>query len=154
MNEHSHSQVVPRGAILGAALLILTTVTLAASARSAHLAKAASAAPAPLPIEAMDVRFEDRPDGTLAVLDAATGREVSALGPGTNNFVRGVLRGMFRARKLESMGHDARFRLAREADGRLTLEDPEVGRHVDLDSFGPTNSASFGDLLAAGRRAR
>ena len=154
MNEHHHSQVVPRGALVGAAVLILTTLGLAASARSEHLAAAASAAAPPAPLEAIDLRFEDRADGTLVASDARTGREVAALAPGTNNFVRGVLRGMFRGRKLESMGHDARFRLAREADGRLTLEDPEIRRHVDLDSFGPTNAASFAELLLAARRLR
>jgi putative photosynthetic complex assembly protein len=99
----------------------------------------------------MQVRFEDRPDGTLAVLDATTGREASIVQPGTNGFIRGVLRGMFRGRKLEALSRDGQFRLAREADGHLTLEDPETGRRVDLDSFGPTNSAAFAGLLAAGR---
>jgi putative photosynthetic complex assembly protein len=79
---------------------------------------------------------------------------VATIAPETNGFVRGVLRGMFRTRKLESLGHDARFRLAREADGRLTLQDPQTGRQVELDSFGPTNSAAFADLLVAGRRVR
>ena len=33
------------------------------------------------------------------------------------------------------------------ADGRLTLVDPGTGRRVDLESFGPTNSAVFAQLL-------
>jgi putative photosynthetic complex assembly protein len=154
MNEHRHDQAVPRGALLGAAALMAFTITVAAVARHSHLAAQASATSSPVPIESFEARFEDRPGGTLAVLDARTGREVTDVAPGTNGFIRGVLRGMFRTRKLESLGHEATFLLARQADGRLTLEDLQTGRRVDLDSFGPTNSAAFAGLLSAGRRQR
>jgi putative photosynthetic complex assembly protein len=147
MGNHIHVQHVPRGALIGAALLIVGSISLAAGARRAHVAEQA-VAPAPAPARASrDLRFEDRPDGTLAVLDADTSELVCIVPPASNGFVRGVLRGMFRERKLESMGHDARFRLAREAEGRLTLVDPQTGRRVDLDSFGPTNSAAFARFL-------
>jgi putative photosynthetic complex assembly protein len=149
VHDHPHEQVVPRGALIGAAALIVATIALAAGARHARPATAA----APPLAEFADVRFEDRPGGALAVLDAATGREVGALAPGTNGFVRGVLRGMFRGRKLESLGRDGRFRLARDEGGRLTLEDPATGRVVDLRSFGPTNAAAFDGLLAAAKGA-
>jgi putative photosynthetic complex assembly protein len=152
MAQHIHAQTVPRGALFGAAFVIVVSVGLAASARSAHLAEPAPAVQPPL--ESLEVRFEDRPDGTLAVIDANTDREVSAVAPGTNGFIRGVVRGMFRERKLESKGRDSRFVLAREAAGRLTLVDPQTGRRVDLDSFGPTNSEAFASILVAGRAAR
>jgi putative photosynthetic complex assembly protein len=57
---------------------------------------------------------------------------------------------MFRSRKLEAIGHEAPFTIAREADGRLTISDRETGRSVDLGSFGPTNTAAFARVLAAG----
>jgi putative photosynthetic complex assembly protein len=109
--------------------------------------------PAPasvIALQEIELRFEDRPDGALAVLDGPTQRELKVLPPGSDNFVRGVLRGMFRVRKLEALGRDVQFRLAREASGRLTLEDRELGRRIDLDSFGPSNSAAFAALLPAG----
>jgi putative photosynthetic complex assembly protein len=148
--ERHHDQTVPRGALFGAAALMLLTLGLAANARREHLSAPTTVHEPPL--ESLEVNFQDRPDGTLAVIDAATGRELTEVPPGTNGFVRGVLRGMFRRRKLESLGHDARFLLSREADGRLTLEDPETSRRIDLDSFGPTNSTAFANFLAA--RAR
>lgn len=150
MHAHVHHQNVPKGALWGAlALIVLTIALAAASRRSGHVETQASA-PA---IQVVYLRFEDRPDGTLAILDADTGRELRLVAPGTNGFTRGVVRGMFRNRKLESMGPDARFRLAREANGRLTLEDPESGRRVDVASFGPTNEAAFAELLVAARVA-
>ena len=152
MSEHHHTQTIPRGVLLGAATMILLSLGLAVSARRAHLA--APHGPTQPAMESLEVRFEDRADGSIAMLDAATGRQVSLVPPRSNGFIRGVLRGMFRSRRLESLGREGHFRLAREADGRLTLEDPETHRRIDLDSFGPTNSAAFAQLLVDGRQAR
>ena len=150
MSEHHHNQTVPRSVLLGAAAMILLSLGLAASARRAHRAEVpVQAAPA---LAVLQVRFEDRPDGSIAMLDADSGREISLVPPRSNGFIRGVLRGMFRTRKLESLGHDGWFRLARESDGRLSLLDPQTNRRIDLDSFGPTNSAAFAQLLVAGRQ--
>ena len=148
MSDHVHNQTVPRGVLIAAGAMMLCTLGLAAGARHAHLAE--PPAPARPPMAAIDVRFADRPDGGIAMLDAKSGRELAVVPPRSGGFVRGVLRGMFRGRKLESLGREGQFRLAREADGRLSLSDPSTGRRVDLDSFGPTNSAAFVELLAAG----
>lgn len=143
---HIHKQHVPRAALIGAAVLMVGTITLAAGARQVHLA-APVVAEAP-PQRVRTLRFSDRPDGTLAAIDVDTGNVAGVIAPGTNNFVRGVLRGLYRGRKLESLPpDDAHFRLAREADGRLTLGDPATGRHIELDSFGPVNASCFGVLL-------
>lgn len=150
MSDHDHSQTVPRGVLLGAAGLMVLTLALAANARMSHARN--PPAPPPPPVAALDVRFEDRPDGSIAMYDAATGREITEVPPRSNGFIRGVLRGMFRGRKLESLGKDGVFRLAHEADGSLTLEDKQTGRRVDLGAFGPTNSAAFVQLLAAGTK--
>jgi len=150
MSTAEHAQEVPRGALIGALALILATVAIASLGRMTNVAARASASAPPAPVESLDARFEDASDGSIVVIDARDGHEVTTITPGSENFVRGVLRGMFRSRKLESIGHAAPFKLAREADGRLTLSDPQTGRTVDLDSFGPTNTAAFARLLAAG----
>jgi putative photosynthetic complex assembly protein len=150
MSEHHHNQAIPRGVLIGAGVMILLSLGLAAGSRRAHLMAPQVALPPP--IEVRQIRFEDRPDGAIAILDAPSGRQVSLVPPRSNGFIRGVLRGMFRTRKLESVGRQGEFRLAREADGRLSLTDPETGRRVDLDSFGPTNSQAFAQLLIAARQ--
>jgi putative photosynthetic complex assembly protein len=140
-------QTVPRGALIGAAVLMVGTLVVAALARHPYLAPTSTDdRPA---IASCELRFADRADGTLAAYDQ-TGREVTDVTPESNGFVRGVLRGMFRTRKLESKERDGFYRLAREADGHLTITDPETSRRVDLDSFGPTNSQAFATILAAG----
>jgi putative photosynthetic complex assembly protein len=95
-----------------------------------------------------ELRFEDRPDGSIAVIDARAGRELDTVAPGSNGFLRGTLRGLARERKRMSLGPEIPFRLLGRSDGRLTLEDPATGRRVDLESFGPTNAAVFARLLA------
>ena len=146
MGDHIHRQTIPRFALIGAAVLMVGTITLAAGARQVRLATP-EAAPAP-PQRVRMLRFTDMPDGSLEAFDVTTGKVAGAIAPGTNNFIRGVLRGLYRGRKIEGLAHDdAHFRLAREADGRLTIGDPDTGRHIELDSFGPVNADTFGVLL-------
>jgi putative photosynthetic complex assembly protein len=152
MSDHHHDQKIPSGVLIGAAVLICVTFALAGSSRRALQAE--NSRPLPQPIESLELRFEDRPTGALAVIEDGTNREVALLPPNSNGFIRGVLRGMFRDRKLESLGRDAHFALVRQADGRLTLEDHQTHRRVDLNSFGSGNGAAFEALLDAGRRAQ
>ncbi len=159
VHNHIHKQTIPKPALWGAFALMVMTLVLAAYSRHARLEEAritAQTSPPNQAIEEIRVTFEDRADGAIVVREAAPPHAVvSVVAPQTNGFVRGVLRGMFRHRKLESMSmRDASFRLAREADGHLTLTDDETGRRVDLDSFGPTNSASFATILSAGIELR
>jgi putative photosynthetic complex assembly protein len=143
--SHVHEQRVPLAALLGAAGLIVTTIALAATSHHDRTTQA-PAVVAPARMSAM-LRFEDGRDGSVIAKDAATGRTVHEFPPQSNGFVRGVLRGMFRERKLEAIDPHAEFRLAREADGRLTLTDPTSHRVIDLEAFGPTNSGVFAGLL-------
>ena len=100
-----------------------------------------------------DFRFEDRPDGSIVVLDASNQRLVETVSPGTNGFLRGTMRGMARERMRQSIGPETPFRMSGHSDGRLTLEDPTTGRRVDLGSFGPTNAAVFAHIMASPSQA-
>lgn len=147
MSDH-HQQIIPRPVLISAGAIMLLSIGLAGAARQIHLhTPAPAAAPA---LAAIDVAFADRPDGAIAMVDPQSGAELAAVPPRSNGFVRGVLRGMFRTRKLEQKGREGQFHLAREADGRLTLTDPQTGRRVDLSSFGPDNTAAFAQLLDQG----
>ncbi len=76
------------------------------------------------------------------------GTTAAVLPHGVNNgFIRGVLRGMARDRKLRDIGPAAPFTLTLFSDDALTLADPATGRSIELGSFGPTNRQSFADLL-------
>ncbi len=96
-----------------------------------------------------EFRFEDRPDGSIAILDAGSRKLVDTVAPETNGFLRGTMRGLARERKRQGIGAQIPFQLIGRADGRLTLLDPATGRSVDLGSFGPTNAAAFARLMTA-----
>ncbi|WP_037301742.1 photosynthetic complex assembly protein PuhC [Rubritepida flocculans] len=95
------------------------------------------------------LRFEDGPEGSVLILDAAS-REVLARFPiAEGGFVRGTLRALARERRQEEQGREAPFRLAAWRDGQLTLDDMATGRRVDLTAFGSTNAGTFARLLTA-----
>jgi putative photosynthetic complex assembly protein len=91
------------------------------------------------------LRFEDRPNGDIAVLDATNQREVAHF-QGEQGFLRGSLRALARERQRSGMGPQAPFELTGHVDGRITLRDTATGQRIALESFGPTNSAVFSQL--------
>lgn len=154
---HDHHGIqVPRGALIGAAVLIGLTVAAVAAVRLTGVEPSAMVPPAESPVASRALIFEDRPNGDVAVLEpTADGapRTVEILQPGADGFIRGVLRSMARSRRAAGIGREHPFVLSLQADGRLLLEDPETGQRIDLKAFGPTNVESFRRLLELpGRR--
>ncbi len=144
---HHHDQQVPRGALIAAAALILLAIALAALSRQGFIGRADSLS-APT-VVSRDLVFLDRKDGGILVLAAETGETVQSIEPGTNGFLRGVLRGLARERRLGGFDTHKPFRLLRQGDGRLTLVDLATDRHIELVSFGPTNARAFARFLTA-----
>jgi putative photosynthetic complex assembly protein len=152
VRDSSEDNVLPRGALIGAAVLIAGALALVIAARLTGYQP--EKPPVSTVVERADLRFEDRADGGIAIFSNADGRLVDTLAPGTNGFVRGVLRGLVRARRADHIDDVPPFRLTHWADGRLSLDDPSTGRHVDLEVFGPTNAAAFAAILIAGTQAK
>jgi putative photosynthetic complex assembly protein len=92
------------------------------------------------------LRFEDRSDGSIAVVSAADGQVVKVI-EGEAGFVRGILRAMARERRIKGVDQAIPFDLIARADGRLTLIDPATGNRIDLESFGKDNVIEFAVLL-------
>ncbi len=145
MSDPFADQPCPKPALVSAALLVGFTVLAVTVARLTGLGGTEPLVS--VPVESRDLRFEDRADGAVAVIDSTALREVAVLAPGSNNFIRGALRGLVRERKRQDIGMQPAFRLTRWADGRLTIEDPATARTIDLGAFGPTNAQSFAMLL-------
>jgi hypothetical protein len=100
------------------------------------------------PAQVLQLRFEDRPDGSIAVINYKTGKQIDVV-QGEAGFVRGTLRGLAQERKRRGLDSGPPFELIYRADGRLTLSDTATGRLVDLESFGPTNASTFFKLFNA-----
>lgn len=146
MRESDHNRPLPRAMLYAAAAMVILSITLAATSRLTGIGRTEFAAvPA---VESRDLLFEDRQDGAVTIYAAEDGSVVGVLPPGSDGFIRGVLRGLARDRKLHQKGADQPFRLTRWADGRLSIDDPTTGRQIDLGAFGPTNAQAFARLLA------
>lgn len=145
------SNIVPPGALVGAAALI--SFAIAAAFVGRLTGTGAVTTPRGTVIESRDLRFEDGPDGAVLVRAPESGRIVDVIAPGTNAFVRTTLRGLARTRRQEGIGNGPPFRLSRLAGGRLTLEDPATRRVVSLEAFGRPNAGAFGAILDAATRS-
>jgi putative photosynthetic complex assembly protein len=99
------------------------------------------------------LRFEDRTDGGVAVIDGETGQLLTIV-TGEQGFFRGALRALARDRIARKIGSEQPFKLISRTDGRLTLFDPVSGQRIDLESFGPTNAATFAPFLTMQPRAK
>ena len=97
------------------------------------------------------LRFEDRPDGSIAVIDGRTGAAVTSV-QGEQGFLRGALRALARERKARGLGSEQPFELIARPDGRLTLVDPVTRQSIDLGSFGPSHAGTFAALMDVDRR--
>lgn len=145
MSDPFEDRSLPRGALVGAAALV--TLSLA-GALFGRLAGHTSEAPPAAAVESHQLRFADRNDGAV-VVTTEDGRVVSVVAPGTNGFLRGVVRGLAQERLRRDTDGATPFELTRWSDGRLSLSDPVTDRHVYLEAFGPSNVAPFAALLDA-----
>ncbi len=126
-------------AVVGLAALILFVADFVDSGKLTREADAQA-------VITKQLRFEDRSDGSIAVISAPDGRVIKVI-EGEAGFVRGILRAMARERRIKEVNQTVPFELIARADGRLTLLDPATGNRIDLESFGKDNVVEFAVLL-------
>ena len=137
----------PTAILLGAGLLIAFTIVAIAVGRTTGIGR--DRMPAITAEASRDLRFADRADGGVMVYEGAAREAFSTLEPGTDGFVRGVLRSLARERRASGLDSAAAFRLRRDHAAHLYIEDLATGRQIALDAFGHTNAAAFARLLPA-----
>jgi putative photosynthetic complex assembly protein len=148
-------ETFPRGALLGGGGVLFFTMAMVFGTRAGLLparptAPEARTAAHVAVVATRELRFADRADGALLVYDTQTEAPALILAPGSNSgFIRGVMRGLMRERKLHEATREAPLTLTQWADGALTLRDEATGRIIELGSFGSTNRASFAQLLVS-----
>ena len=154
MSGHSHhNEPFPRGmltlagVLVGGALLMTATIRLTGTPPQASptLERAAANVAA---VKSRDLRFADQADGSLRIVDAATGQVAGEVATGsTSGFIRGVMRGLMRDRKRRGIGVAPPFCLTLWANGQMSITDSTSGHVTDLTGFGDTNRAAFMALL-------
>jgi putative photosynthetic complex assembly protein len=147
MGDPFHDKPFPRGALIASAALLGLVLLAAASGRISGVGVVNT--PEPVVTESRELLFFDRSDGAVVVMDGSNDRLVAILESGTNGFIRGVLRGLARERKSMAIGPQSPFELLRSSSGELFLNDPQTGRRISLNAFGPTNAGDFARLLEA-----
>ena len=155
-NMHSHADMLPRGTLIIAGALVLFAFAATTIVRIAGIP--ASASPAAMrseahiaPVASRDLRFTDRADGAVVIEDTDKGGVASVIEPGQQTgFIRGVMRGLARERKMHGIGDKPPFNLTLWKDGELSLTDSATGRSIELTAFGSSNRAAFAALLPKG----
>lgn len=153
-STHHHADpTVPKGAIWFAGGMVGFALIMAGAVRLGVMPVAASpvavrTAAHLVPTATRDLSFADRADGALVITDAKTGDVTKTILPGEpSGFIRGLLRGMGRERRMKNVARTAPYRLEDWPNGQLSLTDTGTGRSIELTAFGPTNRASMAELL-------
>ena len=156
-HAHSHDYRVPPHLLSAAGGLVIACLVLTVMVRigwieRAAVPEAARAEAQVAPLEVRELTFADRADGAVIVTDAATGALVAEVRTDTpsSGFIRGVLRGFARDRRMRDVGAAPPFTLTLWQDGSLSLADEAIGRSVELGGFGADNRAAFMALLQQG----
>lgn len=136
---------VPRPFLIAAGGMVLMTLLLVAGARITGSLDSQVGVKTAIVEEYL--RFEDQPNGAVAIYSARNGELIETMEPGTNGFVRGTLRALVRERRLKNVAEKTPFRLLIGSDGSFVLHDPATDRRLDLRAFGPANAGAFASLL-------
>lgn len=152
MNEASEAAggpdySLPTGVIKVIGLGLVTAIIAAVVARTTDIG-AVRYTPA-APVETLELKFVTKPDGALSILDVQRNTEIRKLSSKSDGFIKIVIRGLERERRLLNAPLDASLRLSRLTDGQLILEDQASNRIITISAFGPGNRAAFAELLQA-----
>ena len=153
MNQAAHHDPsVPRGALIGAAVILIFSMGVTGAVSLGLIPKSADptltrAAQNIAPAQSRELRFADRTDGAVVVSDANTGETVKVIEFGQGGFARATLRRMAKARAAAGIGAIPPFKLTRWENGALSLSDPETGRDAEIHGFGADHSKVFAEML-------
>jgi len=145
MDDAAHDIKIPKGALAAAGALVVFALVAATASRVTGIGRVQMTPPAI--VESLNLQFEDGQDGAVLVYNAADHQLLDSLPPGSNGFVRVVMRGMARERRLADVGRQPPFQLARHTNGQLTLTDTSNNKQIDLNAFGSSNLAAFARLM-------
>lgn len=153
-HAHDHDPTVPKAAIMMAGALVLFSMALAASVSLGFAEK--DAVPTVereranvAAVQSRNLAFADDESGAVLISDSDAGEQIAVIDQDSKSggFIRGVLRGLARERRMHGIGAEPPFELTLWEDGSLSLTDSATGRVIELGAFGNDNRAAFRALL-------
>ncbi len=145
MPHHHDEIVIPRPMLFAAGALV--AVSIVAASASVLFGSADKPSPKTPAVAEAALLFEDRPEGVVAVLDAQSGRSLIEYGENEAAFIRVVMRGVARQRRMRGEGPETPVVLSRHEDGQIWLHDPASDMRFYLDAFGRDNAGAFAEIL-------
>ncbi|RIV89248.1 hypothetical protein D2V07_03150 [Aurantiacibacter zhengii] len=136
---------MPRGALIGAALLVGFTVTTIPLARHYEVGRLETAALVDAPESRMLV-FTPLPGGEMLVSDEQ-GHQLTRLVVEGDTFAMTAVRALAMQQPLRDEASEYHLLVQRDAGGHLELADPETGRAVKLEGFGRASVDAFAGYL-------
>lgn len=137
---------VPRGALVGAAILIGLTMSAITTARHYDVAR--------LTVETAQTQdrrvliFEPLPDGEMMVLSERR-EPIAHLVIEGDTFAMAAVRALAMQRDDREVAKEFRLLVQRDQAGHVELADPETGRTVKLQGFGQASARAFARYLDA-----
>ncbi|MDA8731787.1 photosynthetic complex assembly protein PuhC [Luminiphilus sp.] len=98
----------------------------------------------------VEITVLDLPDGAVGVFQTQSNAPLARFESGEGSFVRTIFRSLVRDRRVRQVSAPPQFIIRGLSDGRVIVEDPSTGSHIDLDAFGHINAEQFRDMLQAG----
>lgn len=138
-------EIVHRRALFAAITVVCATVVLVGIARLTGVGSFYK--PEAEAVATAQLLFTDEADGVVAVYLAESGERLIEYGEDEGGFVRVVMRGVARQRRMMGEGSTTPVELSRMRDGQLWLIDPVSGRQFYLGAFGQDNFAAFDEIL-------
>lgn len=138
----------PRLPLFGALALILFAIGATIFGQATGIGVVKTGQSQPLIIR--DIIFDERANEEIAVIDGHSRQAIEVIAPEADGFIRGMLRGMSRDRRVRGAAVDAPYRLIRWNDGRVTLSDTTSGLRIDLKAFGQSNLQAVARFLKEG----
>jgi putative photosynthetic complex assembly protein len=139
----------PNAALFAAGAIIVVTIASVAWARFTISQAPQASVEMSEPISGyVDLVFADAEDGSVTISDASTSKLIETIAPGEDAFIRAVIRGYGRDRRVRNIAPTAPYRLYQLVDTRLVFEDTSTKRRINLRAFGATQQAAFARLLS------
>ncbi len=138
-----HENPAPAVPLAAAAALVIVTLIGVAFQKLYINPNSEQVAPVRVLVAERQLQFVDRDNGAVEVRVMPQNEVLDVIEAGDGGFLRGILRGLVRERRLEAASMSPGFLLQQFEGGAVVLTDMSTTREIDLRAFGSINAKDF-----------